>query len=451
MTAPPHTVARTIRCPSCGGAAPVTTLAQHVPCPFCRHTIAVPLELLHELSVYGNRVQIAQQDAQNDAALAARWRTWTGHDASPGRQAVMVVALVLGPILIFGVGGMLLVNARILPNAAAPVLSVGGSFGGMIAYIVWYFLKLRVASANSTTVACAGITCPQCGAANALAAGQALERCRYCGVSLVASGTMIRDVVADAERVARRARLDRYRAERSGMGYYARFSSGNAVLIAPLSFLGMFSLAAVAVTGDMLFGSTKFSPGVFLLWGLCFAGGALTYLFFQYRRNRQAAWHDALEAVSRPLGGYAFRDMDAAISWLNTYWAGPMDVAALIAGPYFHTALGVLEGYPFLIWADPKAASEHHEARVQVMVAAWFAGPGGVSWPETQASAAQWRGLESLGVACILNEAGLVVAASEPLRKAMHAAPDASLFANLVWRAVRYAQARGGRPGEALP
>lgn len=453
MTSPPHhSVARTIRCPSCGGAAPIVVLAPAIACPFCRHTIVIPPQLLQELTSYGYRVVAAQQQATADQAYAAQWTMWTRPGTSPARHTLIAVGLIFGPMVVVLVPCLLLAKARLIPEVVVSVATMISSFLGLAAYIAWYIVGMSRQRAQSGAAHGAVIACPQCGASNAIAPGRAVERCRYCGAGLVASGTVIRDVVADAERMARRAKLERYRAERSGMAYYAGYSANNYVaFVAPGMYLVMFGFAAVAVTFDMAFGKEPFNPAVLIMWGVFLLGAAGIFAFFRYRSDKKQAWRDALDSLTRPLQGCSLDDLNAAVSWLNAYWAGPIEAIALFPGPYFRAATGVAEGYPFLIWADPVAASEDHHAALRLHFAAWFAGGAGQAPGESIAVTQHRTALLHLGFSCTADEAGLTLVARDDIRKGLHRAPDGALLARVIWQTARMAQAWGARPATALP
>ena len=267
---------------------------------------------------------------------------------------------------------------------------------------------------------------------------------------LVAPATVMRDVVAEAVTIARRARIERYRAERSGMAMYSGgMRSGNWLIFIILgSYVGPLGIGAVGITLDMAFGSARFHPAVFLLWALVLAGAGVIALLWAHRRAKKLAWRGALDALARQLGGYRWHDVKAMVTWLNTYWVGPIDVNSFVVGLYFQSAAGVADGFAFLVWADPVAASDHQEPRVQLYMAACFPGELGAPPIDALGPGAQ---LSQMGFSCAANPAGIIVSASKDARKRLHRAPDARLLIDAVWCTARLARALGASPAEPLP
>jgi protein-S-isoprenylcysteine O-methyltransferase Ste14 len=375
---------------------------------------------------------------------------WTNHAASPGKQSLVAMGLIVAPMLLTTFGAAALAQARVIPDAAPGFMAMGAFVLGGIGYWTWYARGVRRGRAHANTARGATVTCPQCGAANALAAGQALERCRFCGAMLVASATVMRDVVAEAVTIARRARIERYRAERSGMAMYSGgMSAGNwGIIIIPGSYLGLLGSVAVVVSLDMAFGSSRFNPSVFFLWALVLVGAGVIALLWANRRAKKRAWQGALDALARPLGGCCLDDVRAMVTWLNTYWVGPIDVRSFAIGPYFQSAAGVAAGFPFLVWADPVAASSHQEPRVQLYIAACFHGAFGAPPIGAHGSDAQ---LSQMGFSYAANPAGIIVSASKDVRKRLHRAPDARPLIDAVWCTAHLARALGASPAEPLP
>jgi ribosomal protein L37AE/L43A len=419
-------------------------------CPFCRNTISIPPTLLYELSAYGHRVQSAQLEAKEQASVAAGWRMWTSNPQSARKQTLVAVGLMMGGPVVAGLLGAALTAAGVPSGPWFGVLIFASSIGGMGVYLVWYIRSLQRKQKEAGAAQGATVACPHCGASNALAAGQGLERCRFCGGALIASGTVMRDVLAEADQAARRARIERYRAERSGMAYYSGLSAANSTaFLVPGIFLGMLALGTVSFTGSMLFGNERFNPALLGMWVFLLAGVGGLAAYWMHRRDKHRAWQGALDAIVRPLGGVGLDNVSGAVSWFNTYWAGPVEPAWFMVGPYFHSAAGFVWNYPFLVWVDPVGIGEGYSARIHLYVATWF--PGGLVPPETGAIAAFRAALLQKGYSCLISDAGLVLTAGEPLLRALHRAPNAAPLTDAVWCAAQMARAIGAGAAEPLP
>ena len=392
----------------------MTVLAPEMPCAFCRRAVPMPPALLDELRGYEARVGSAVHDASEEAEKAAAWQPYASHRGSSSRSMLLAFGLFFGlPLLVSAAWGALFMTGAI-PPSLAPV----GSFlalGSALAGVVIYTLKMRSGSAARRARAVLAprmVACPSCGAPNALGAGQSTETCGHCRAPLFPSRTMVRNVVSDADAALRRARMDRYRAERAGAAYVSSFSAAGSVVyfvLGPFAF--MTACGAVGATIEVFEkGMTLAFP---VTWGAFLILGGTLVGIVALRRDRRRRLDDALHSVAHVFGAKPM-DARAAIQWLNTFWAGPIDPVAMYTGRQFGATAALVYGFPVLAWVDPTPMTDGFSPRVEVFVAAWLGAP---SWMRPGR-------LEQLGFVVRLDEGGVRATANQDLVKRIQRHPE---------------------------
>jgi hypothetical protein len=432
--------------------------AREVACPFCARSIVVPPEVLSRLASYRVEAGAVLAQAEGQRRIAAQWRSWTSSASSATHFIVPTVLLVVAPIVLLACG-VAAIQVGLVPHALEdflPIVFFAPFLVGLVVYIAWYVKHLGTAAATRGTGA-GSMACPSCGAPNELTPERPVGACRYCHAPLLPSPTILRDLLAEAEIAARRARMERYRAERSGMAYYQSTSAASwAAYIAPLSLLVPLAIGTVYFSVGMIAGSEKYEPTIFLGWALTLGGAALLAWFHTWRRDRRARLQRAVETVIRGFGGARLPDHRAAIGWLNTYWAGPLLLEDLYAGASFEVAAGRVGDYPVLIWVDPVPLATDFEAKILLLVAAAIPGAergreGGSLALATRSLEAR-RALEETGLVVEANEGGLLARAPAGLVRRIRWSPeDALRLAPALAAMVRLAMQLGAPPVQAIP
>jgi hypothetical protein len=369
---------RGLNCQHCGAAFALPALTQWVQCPHCGNQQAVPAELLAELHRYQQQVAQHQAAAQQNYQHAAAWQRWTtGNASNPKKNFAMAYGLIVAPALVLGVGAAIVNGAGILPGFfRGPGLSftiMAVSYGSVGVYLVWYFAGARKKQsqprAQSENVS---VACPNCGALGFLTPGDAVDTCGYCRAALVPSQTALLRAVDDAEVLARRAQIERHRQERRGMANVQGYNATNWLpYILGGSFLMPAGGGALVMSYQMLLGQEPFNPAIFILWAVVFGivGGGVG--FHHLRKQKRAAFAQAMSHVLRQFRGDLHDRVDAVVAWLNQFWPARYQTQFLMTGPYALVARVDARGFPALIYADPVSGGQHHSAKLHVLLAAW--------------------------------------------------------------------------------
>jgi LPXTG-motif cell wall-anchored protein len=255
----------------------------------------------------------------------------------------------------------------------------------------------------------------------------------------------------------RKARMERFRAERSGMAAYSRIgmSSTSMVIFVGGSFLLPIGGGAVAFSISMARGQEPYSPAIFILWAgvVALIGGIAG--FVMYRKRRKQRITDELSQLVTRHAGELLGGVEGTAIWLNRYWAGPFDISQLTRGPYNDSAHLMVEGYPVLVDLDLVAASQHHRARGLMLLACEVPGMGDPTEATLQISP-DIRGLmkqaADLGFDVDFRQAGLIARANEATVRALLKKPGSIVSLSQVASSmVRLARAYGGSPVPPIP
>jgi hypothetical protein len=177
------------------------------------------------------------------------------------------------------------------------------------------------------------------------------------------------------------------------------------------------------------------------------------------RRKRRRAFREAMAHVVQQLSGRLTTTVSGLAAWLNRYWAGPYEGTAMLRGIYFLVAVLNTRGFPTLIHLDPYrtiwgsqyARGAGHQARLQVLVAAWDA-PGAQPSADPQQVADLRARLQQLGYSVSESPAGLLAAADAATLQAARRNPATLHELALVTTNLTYlAEALGRAPATAMP
>ena len=375
------TEARTIRCENCNASFAVQGLAGTVTCTYCGHAQRVDPALLEELRSYSEKVQDRVAEADRERGHAAAWQKTTDQISGKSRIWTYVLAfgLMAGLPMICVIGGIFLLRSGTLPQEKQHYINIAAmvaSLSGMLVYFAWYFAFGR--KKKRTHVAGATVTCPSCGAPSSLEAGQTLETCLHCGAAIMPSEGARRQVLDQAREEARRARLERYRAERQGMAAIHGRSMTGTTLIYFIggSFLLPLGGGTLFFTFGMLSGSEEYSPAILILWAMTLGlvGGMAGLILRQ--RARRGRLRRGLEHLCAVFRGRILGGLQGTVAWLDRHWAGPYDVHDLTRGSHNDSAALDVEGYPVLVDLDPVPAAKQVRPRALILVSCDLPGSG---------------------------------------------------------------------------
>jgi hypothetical protein len=376
----------------------------------------VPRERLAQLATYQQSASAIVGQSSVEHEKHAQWARWYKPDGTTrmGYGPVIVAVIVM-------IGGMSmagpLVHYGIVDDAHVGWLVAPFAFLPMVGLFAWSMILAARARTATPPPARVGATCPSCGAPASFAAGRIAERCVHCGAALVTSAALMGQALDAARSELRRTAMDRLRLERRAMaGVYATSASTVLPYFVMGPFLFMLLFAAVAFTVGVVTGSDDSPIGaLLLLWALVFAGGGAMYLVFALRRRRRLRWRAIAEAVVASLGGRVEDSATGWVAWLNTFWAGPYDVARLLVGPGFHAATGWLDGHPIAVDVDPiPASSEYGKARAEVLLAAQLPGDG-VGEPNLAVPLDLARRAQAVGFTLAASSGGLTATFDGPV------------------------------------
>ena len=423
--------ALTVRCRRCDGRIELAEVAPEVKCPFCGTAQAIDPALIDRLRRYQADVRSKYDQIRAEEKQVAAWDRWYGK-AKPGssRIVLLTIALFMGlPLVIMGLFQLLLSLKIIGPRSGALITYVilGAEAVVLIAFY-WRMYSGKGGRRGSAAVAEAHVACPACGADNSFRAGQVLERCRFCGSSLLPSKTVMHESLEKAQQAVRAVQMERFRKEREGMVKVMSYSMGGAMhyfILGP--FILMTGAGAIGFTFEMARGTEKYNPAIFIMW-LFFFGCIGTLIGITWwKREVKRRWGEALAALTGQLGGQVCTGMGDVVGWLNTFWAGPYNIVNIITGDYASGARLDLQGYPALFFADPVAAGDKNPAKVHLFLAAWIPGVSDGSDPQagldlTGRAAAGWPHGGSFAVE--VQQGGLLATADRRTVKCLRREPE---------------------------
>jgi hypothetical protein len=439
----------------------IVELAPLVSCAHCGHRQRVDPSLLAELADYRDGVRERLEQADREQRQAAAWERSTA--ALKGRNKVIayIVPIVLCLVVPGGVAitfttlvsqGVIAEEkmhylAYVLP--ACTILGIG-------AYYVWYFTRYRGKRSAATALAAAEVRCPGCGAPNRIDAGETLEACEHCGAALIPDRSARRRTVDAAVEAERRARMEKYRAERQGYASIQRAGLGPIGTISMVGgpFLLMLGGGTVAFSYSMATGQEPYNPLIFVMWGMTAALVAGLMLAVSSVKRRQRRVREGVSALVASLGGRGVDGLLGVVGWLNSYWAGPIDPYEMMPGAYYGAGALLLGGYPLLVDVNPKAASQQHRRWARILVAC--AVPGASARDESTApfnvhASRLIKKISASGFEIKTTEAGLFASAGEDIVPGLMKPGAIASLAVPITDLVRLADTLDARPVIEIP
>jgi hypothetical protein len=451
MTKPP--TSRRLQCEACGSAFALEVLPPEVSCPFCGRLQQVA-DLRAELEHHGVAVGQHLESAARDYQGVASWERIERRSDPSTTPAVVLGLMVVVPLLIAG-GSWLAFELDLIGSPNVTTSVVGGSFLGIITFVMWAVLGRRNVEATTVAPAQTPVACPNCGAYGVLTGGQGIDTCTYCGASLIPSTTAMRSSIDAAARAAQKARMTRHRAERESLVRIVTYDESPFALLIPLLIFGSvpltFFVTAAVYSWPMVTGTTEFHPGIFAPWAVLISLGALTGYFASRRSRKRDLWRRALADLSRQFGGRVVASGREWVAWLNTYWTGEYPVS--IGRKYGASASLQAYGYPVLVISDDLGALFQQTPPIlEVLLAAampHLPGGAGATAQNAERAAAQAR-LESQGFEISMSEAGVTARAGVAYKRLYDHRAAAHLLAPVLRDLATLAWSAGAEPVEAI-
>jgi hypothetical protein len=376
----------------------------------------IPQDQRAAASTYERHAGAILDGIEGERRQRATWERWYGPDGKPrGTWVSFAMIAVMIAVYLLGMG---LAQAKVLPQEAlGPFLTVGVLGVYALGMVGWFAASMLRRSGGSTSRAQIGARCSACGAPQTFEVGRAVERCAHCGASLLAGPAMMSQGLEAARAELRREALARYRLERNAMVGMYRWSQVNATPYIVLgSFLPLTVIGAIAFTVDFVSADKSDTPlgGLLLLWLMVLLNGGLFVAVYFFRKARRAPWRRLAAELAARFHGRVITRAPEWVAWLNELWAGPYDVARLLAGPRWHVVVGRIGTFPVAVELEPVIADEHHShPRAEVMLAACLPPDTGPTPPPPDlASLAR-----TLGFALSASPGGFVATYGEPVSR----------------------------------
>ena len=286
--------------------------------------------------------------------------------------------------------------------------------------------------------------------------GQLLESCKYCGANAAPGTALIREGLDATEQAARFARLERYRAERRVVSGYTNISNSTAAVypwILGISLGLPIVGGAVWSTSSTIMGSDPAPIGVIVsFWLLALAVTIAGAAYVLRRAKQRHRWHLAQDQLAANLNGVALDGSDAAISWLDVFWASPFPVQFLFVSQLGSSILGQCRGFPVLLLLNPKQPYGNSQGNVEVLLAAQFSGVADDSdLPNGPALESLRSRLGTAGYTLKFYGGGLHASAATTALDALCATPErATALIGVADELAQFATAAQARPAQPM-
>jgi hypothetical protein len=414
--------------------------------------------MVGNLGHYQQAVSAEYQQAQHELGQAAQWRGQERGLDNKGLHYLVGFGLMLGLPIVVVIAGVVALESGLLSQRQAPFISfaaIGAAMIGVVIYGIWYTIRTRSTEQPGGAAGVATVACPNCGAPHALPHGQALDRCGYCAAALIPSTAVINAGLDAARLVARRARLERWRSERSlSASYQAYGVSGGFILMIAMGPLTLCMGAVGFISSwEMVTGEADFDPLIFVLWGMFFGSIGFAVLTMKWLSRRKKTLRQACDTLALQFHGRPIASLQEMVSWLNAYWAAPYPASLLSQGGHYGGAMLMVDGYAVLV-EFAGTSDRYRDPRLLILVAAWFPGLSDGTGPAphpTPAAQAGHARLASDGYKAEQDPGGVFVRANEGMVNLVR--KDTSALAHLaptLSQAVHLARSLGGVPVEAV-
>ena len=445
--------ALTIRCRECDSPIELRELAPVVRCGHCGQQHRLDPETMHALEEYRDAVDDQLEQVRKERAVVAAWERSTDQIRRGTKLSGYLLAfgvLVGIPLATILIGIALIQQGVIAKENSLYVnyMAMGATGIAITLYCLLYFAR-RQRRTKAPEPARSTLRCPECGADNQLEPGQQVESCAHCSAALMPTSTVRDEGIDLARKEARRAALDKYRAERAGYAALRGVGLGPVAVIWFIggSFLLMVGGGTLVFSWLMLTGEEPYSPAIFVMWGATVALVTGMVVAVRTIRRRQQRTRRAVDGLARSLGGRGLDGLAAAVGWMNEHWAGPRDPYELMPGNYYAVGELSLGGFPILVDVNPTAASQHHRAYSVILVACDVPiGEGGTRPQFDEAAREIERRISAAGYDVEINEAGLIARAGEDVIPGLKQPENIAALAEPIADLARLAAALGATP-----
>jgi len=380
MNPPERNTTVAVRCEACGST--LSAVAANVRCAFCGHQQLLNPAQLAQLSQYQSAAMRLNSSAQQELSAISQMQALHGVRGPQSRNVLWVLmACTSSPVLVaFAYVAVAMssgVSNDMIKGVANTIIMVG-FFVAVGGYFIWYYggAKKAVTLPRATQAA----ICPTCGAPTAFVPGQVLGRCQFCSAAAV-PGTALQRAALDASEVAARlARLERYRAERRVVSGYTNIANSTAAIYPYVIGISV-GLPVVGgtlyATYSILTGEESEPIGVLVLaWAMALGFIIAAVLYLTMRAKRRDQWRHVQDQLAACLNGVTVKGSDAAMNWLDVFWACPFPVQDLMLCDLGSSTLGICQSFPVLLLVNPVRPSGTQAGRpeAEVLLAARFSG-----------------------------------------------------------------------------
>jgi hypothetical protein len=345
------------RCEGCGST--LSAVAASVRCDFCGHQQLLNPAQLAQLSQYQSAALRLNASAQQELSAISQMQALHGVRGPQSRNVLWILMACTSTPVILAVAFVAVGMASGISNdvlkAVAEMIVMVGFFVGVGGFFVWYYggTKKTVALPRATQAA----ICPTCGAPTAFVPGQVIERCKFCSAAAVPGTALQRAVLDASEHAARLARLERYRAERRVVSGYANIANSTAAIYpwVIVTSLGLPVVGgAIWATYSTVTDSDPAPIGVLVaLWVMALGMTIAGILYTTMRAKRRDRWRHVQDQLATKLNGVTVKGSDAALNWMDAFWACPFPVQDLMLCDLGSSTLGMCQGYPVLLLLNP--------------------------------------------------------------------------------------------------
>ena len=378
----PHepSTALAVRCEACGST--LSALAANVCCDFCGHQQALSSAQLAQLSQYQSAAMQLNSRAQEELSAISQMQALHGGRGPQSRNVLGILMACTSTPVVVAFAYVAVAMASGVSNdtikGVAELIVMVGFFVGVGGYFIWYYSGAR--KAVTLPRATQAAICPTCGAPTAFVPGQVFGRCQFCSAAAV-PGTAIQRAAIDAsEQAAKIARLERYRAERRVVSGYANIANSTAAIypwVIGISVGLPVVGCAIWATYSTLTDSDPAPIGVLIaFWAMALGLVIAGILFVTIRAKRRDKWRHVQDQLAFGLNGFTVKGSDAAMNWLDSFWACPFPAQDLMLCDLGSSTLGRCQSFPVLLLLNPVRpdGTQAGRSEAEVLLAARFSG-----------------------------------------------------------------------------
>lgn len=380
MNPPEPFTAVAVRCEGCGST--LSAVAASMRCDYCGHQQVLNPAQVAQLSQYQSNAMRLNASAQQELSAIAQMQALHGVRGPQSRNVIWILmACTSTPVLVaFAYVAVAMANgvSNDTIKGVAEMIVMVGFFVGVGGYFIWYYggTKKTVTLARATQAA----ICPTCGAPTAFVPGQVVGRCQFCSAAAVPGTALQRAALDASENAARFARLERYRAERRVVSGYTNIANSTAAIypwVIGIS-LGLPIIgSAIWATYSTLTDSDPAPIGVLIaLWAMALGMAIAGIVYMTMRAKRRDKWLHVQDQLAAKLNGVTVKGSDAAMNWMDVFWACPFPVQDLMLCELGSSTLGMCQSFPVLVLLNPMRPGgiQAGKPEAEVLLAARFSG-----------------------------------------------------------------------------